>query len=164
MAETVNQETATIEQNQTQEQQTVEEKLFTQDEVNKFFDRRYSETMSKLKEYEAKAKKYDELEEANKTELQKATEKAEKLQAELDSIKKANEVREMRDKVAQETGVPAHLLTAETEDECKAQAESIKEFAKPSAYPSVRDGGEPRINNKNSARADFSEWVKKTLV
>ncbi len=83
MSETVNQENnATVEQPK-------EEKLFTQEQVNGFFNKRYSEMMSQLEEYKAKAEKFDELEEANKSELQKATERAQALGAEHNGLKKA---------------------------------------------------------------------------
>ena len=96
MSETVNQENNAT----TNEQPKTEEKLFTQDEVNGFFNKRYSEMMAKLKDYEGKAKKYDEMEEANKTELQKATEKAQKLEAELAGMKKR--IEELEKKLSEE--------------------------------------------------------------
>ena len=159
MSETVNQENNAT----TNEQPKTEEKLFTQDEVNGFFNNRYSEMMAKLNEYEGKAKKYDELEEANKTELQKATERAEKLEAELASMKKAETIREVRSKVATETGVPANLLTGETEEDCKAQANAIMSFAKPVGYPSVKDGGEIQNVAKPSAKQQFAEWANQVF-
>lgn len=159
MSETVNQENNAT----TNEQPKTEEKLFTQDEVNGFFNKRYSEMMVKLNEYEGKAKKYDEMEEANKSEIQKANDKAAKLEAELSAIKKADEVRKIREKVAEETKVPVSLLNGNTEEECKAQAKGILEFAKPSGYPTVRDGGEVQNINTGSARDKFAEWMNQSM-
>lgn len=152
MQETVNQETATNEQPK-------EEKLFTQEEVNGFFSKRYSEVMSQLNEYKAKAEKFDELEEANKSELQKATERAAQLESELNQIKKEASIKDVRNKVAKELGVPADLLTAETEDACKEQAKAILNFAKPSSYPTIKDAGEVNNVGKPSPKQQFAEWA-----
>ena len=48
----------------------------------------------------------------------------------------------MRQKVSAATGVPAELLSGDTEETCTAQANAILKFAKPSGYPAVKDGGE----------------------
>lgn len=139
------------------------EKTFTQDEVNAFFNKRYGELMSKVNEYEEKAKKFDEMEESNKSELEKANEKAAKLESELKAIKEAETVRGIREEVAKETGIPAHLLTGATEEECKAQAIAIAEYAKPTPYPAVKDGGEISNINKPSTRQQFAEWTSQVF-
>lgn len=161
MSETVNQEP-------NNNAQTAEggadqsEKLFTQEQVNSFFNKRYSEMMSKISEYEEKAKKFDELEEASKSELEKATEKAAKLEAELKSLKKAAEVQAIKDKISQETGVPASLLSGETEESIKAQADAIKTFASTApAYPQIKDGGEVVKTSKLDTRQLFAQAVSK---
>lgn len=140
-----------------------EEKKFTQEEVNSFFNKRYGELMAKVNEYEEKAKKFDEMEEANKTELQKALEKAEKLETELSGLKKAESIREIREEVAKETGIPAHLLTGATEEECKAQAAAIADYAKPAPYPAVKDAGEVNNVGKATTRQQFAEWSNKVF-
>ena len=159
MSETVNQEK--IETNE-QPKAEKQEKLFTQEEVNGFFNKRYSTVMSQLEEYKAKAEKFDALEEANKSELQKATEQAEKYKSELESLKKAEEIRAVRDKISQETGVPSNLLSGEDEEACKAQAAAIKEYASTGrSYPSIKDGGEVNVNHvgKPSTKQQFAEWA-----
>ena len=137
-------------------------KTFTQDEVDRIVGDRLSRERAKYPDYEdlkAKAAKLDEMEEASKTELQKATDRAEKLQAELDGMKKAESVRAMRDKVADETGIPANLLTGDTEEACKEQAEAIKAYAQPT-YPKVKDGGEPqKTAGKMATRDQFAQWL-----
>lgn len=151
--ETVNQEV-----NATQEQQ---EAKFTQADLDRIVKDRLTREREKYGDYDAlkaKADKFDEIEEASKTELQKATEKAKALQDELDAFKKAESLRTMREKVAHDTGVPASLLTAESEDACKEQAKQILEFSRPSGYPQVRDGGEVRTSGKKSTRDSFAEW------
>lgn len=155
MAETVNQETTT----------GTEQTTFTQDEVNRIVNDRLKREREKYADYEevkGKAAKYDAYEEESKSAIQKATEKAEKLQAEINAMKKAEEVRGIRAKVAQETGVPEHLLSGETEDACTAQAEAIKAFAKPT-YPAVKDGGEPNVAPGASTAQQFASWFNNNL-
>lgn len=145
----------------TQENVEGQTRTFTQDEVNAIVGKRLAEEKSKFADYEeikAKAAKFDEAEEANKSELQKAVERANNLEAELAGLKKSEEVRQTREKIATETGIPAHLLTGDTEEACKAQAEAIKAYATPN-YPKVKDGGEvPKITSGN-AKADFAEFM-----
>lgn len=141
--------------------QNAPEKTFTQADV----DRIVTNRLAKFSDYEtlkAKAEKFDEAEEANKSELQKAIDKANKLQSELDTLTKQNEVRAVRDEVSQTTGVPASLLTGTTKEECEAQAKAIAEYKAqpaPSAYPSVKDGGDPQLNAKKSTRDQFADWL-----
>ena len=139
-------------------------KTFTQEEVNSIVqDRLYKERkkyegidLDALKE---KASKFDEMEEANKTELQKANERAMALETELNNLKSANEIRDIRERVAQETNVPASLLTGTTEEECRAQADGIKAYANPT-YPTVKDGGEVLHVTKPSVKEDFQQWFR----
>ena len=157
MDETVNQE----KKESTQEQNTQEQKTFTQSELNAVVNDRLKREREKYSDYEElkeKAKKYDSYEEASKTELQKITDKADKLQKELDSMKQAEKVRGIREKISKETGVPVGLLSGNTEDECKAQAEGIKAYASPS-YPSLKDGGEPSGTPGGSTAQQFADWA-----
>lgn len=154
--ETVNQE------NQATNDSESVVKTFTQDEVNSIVKERLERAKSQFSDYEtlkAKASKYDELEEANKSELQKANDRAEALENELKALKSANEVREIREKVANDTGVPINLLTADTEDACKEQADAILTYTKQNGYPVVKDGGEVRNTSKHSTRDQFAEWA-----
>lgn len=151
-----------------QENQQTEntEKTFTQAEVDAIVGDRLKRDRQKYADYDTlkeKADKFDAMEEANKSELQKAIERGDALQVELDKLKGANAVREMRNKVAEETGVPAHLLTGRTEEECREQAQAIVEYAKPSGYPNVRDGGEVRHTGKATTRQQFAEWANKAF-
>ena len=153
--ETVNQETngATPQ---------AEAKTFSQDELNAIVRDSLDRERAKyagFDDFKAKAEKYDQMEEANKTELQKATEKAEKLENELNALKTAEAIRAIRDKVAQATGVPANLLSGETEDLCTEQANAILSFKSATPYPTVKDGGEVQINNKLDAKSAFKEWA-----
>lgn len=149
----------------TQENAEMQTRTFTQDEVNAIVGKRLAEEKGKYADYDvlkAKADKFDEAEEKNKTELEKATERANNLEVELTALKKADEVRTMRENVANETGIPVHLLTGATEDECKAQAEAIKAFAQPGGYPKVKDGGEiPKPNG--STKQQFADFMGQIL-
>mgnify|MGYP001138845507 CR=1 FL=1 len=142
MAETVHQEPTTP----AAEGQQNNERTFTQAEMNAIISDRLSRERSKYADYDdlkAKAQQFDAAQEAGKTELQKANEKAAKLQAQLDSMTKANTLRDIRGKVAAATGVPADLLSGDTEEACTAQAQAIAAYAKPvNRYPVIHDGGE----------------------
>lgn len=127
-----------------EETSTKEGRTFTQEEVNSLLARERKSTEAKYSDYVEKAKKFDEFEESQKTELQKANERAEKLQAELDARAKADAVREMKQKVSNELGVPVNLLTGDTEEACRIQAQNIQQYAKSIGYPSVPDGGETK--------------------
>ena len=82
---------------------------------------------------------------------------------ELNGLKQANALRDLREKVSKETGVPASLLTAETEEACKAQAAAIRDYAKPSGYPPVRDGGEVHPANATATRDQFADWLNQSF-
>lgn len=145
-----------------------QERTFTQAELDEIVKSRLTKERAKYADYETlqqKASKYDEMEEANKSELQKATEKAEALQRQLDDMTKANEVRDIRSRISEETGVPTSLLTANTEEDCKAQAEAIKAFASNNnSYPSVKDGGEvQQMSHNKSASEEFADWLNASL-
>lgn len=102
------------------------------------------------------------LSEAQKTdkskELESALTKMGNLQKELDGMKAAETIRATREKVSQATGVPANLLTMESEEDCTAQAQSILSFAQPQGYPSVNDGGEVTTTHRQSTRDQFASW------
>ena len=93
-------------------------------------------------------------------ELQK---KLKDVTAELEGLKRSNSIRDIRDKISKETGVPASLLTGETEEACKTQAEAIRDYAKPSGYPTVRDGGEVHTSGAPATRDKFAEWLDESL-
>ena len=154
-------ETKTTEVGTNQNTQIEEQKTFTQEEVNRIVQERIFKERSKFEGFEdlkAKAAKYDEMEEASKTELQKATERAEKLEAELKGIKAEQEIRAIKDKVSAETGVPVNLLTGNTEEDCKSQAEAILGFANVNGYPAVKDGGEVTHVGKPTTSQQFADW------
>lgn len=152
--ETVNQEN-----NETVNQ---ENKTFTQDEINAIIGARMKELRAKYADYDAlkeKAAKFDQIEEENKTELQKAKELAATLQGQVNELKESHRRQEMRAAISRETGVPAELLTADNEDDCRDQAKAIIDFAKPGQYPRVRDAGEVVVTGKKENRDLFADWL-----
>lgn len=145
-----------------------QDKTFTQAELDAIIGDRLSRERAKYADYEAikdKASKYDEMEEASKSELQKAQEKATELQAKLDSMTKQNEIRAIKEKVSSATGVPISLLSADTEEECTAQANAILSFAgnKKSNYPLVPDGGEGKAPSTSKSEILAIKDEKKRL-
>lgn len=143
-----------------------EERTFTQAEVDAIVGDRLKRERAKYTDFEtlkAKAAKFDEMEEANKTELQKAIERGDALQKQLDYIKNINEIRDIRTKVAEEAGLPLSLITEDTEDACKAQAEAIKAYANP-GYPKVRDAGEVTNTKGTSTREQFKDWLNQIQI
>ena len=80
-------------------------------------------------------------------------------QQQLDALNSANTLREVRAKVSAATGVPADLLSGDTEEACTAQAQAILKFAKP-GYPNVRDGGDPHHTPTCSTRQQFADWFE----
>ena len=145
-----------------QEEATQEERTFTQAELNAIVQKRLGEQAAKYGNYEElkeKASKFDQIEEQSKSELQKVTERADALQKDLDGMKKADAVRLIRESVSKETGVPVHLLHGETKEECEEMAKAIMSYAKPSAYPAVKDGGEVRNMGTGKTRDQFANWL-----
>ena len=142
------------------------ERTFTQAEMDAVISERLNRERLKYQDYDQlkeKAAKFDQAEEANKSEVQKATERAASLEAELNALKKSEEIRSIREKVAKEKNVPAELLSGDTEETCKAQADKLLEFAKPNGYPTVKDGGEANNGGKVSTRQQFADWAAKAL-
>lgn len=158
MSETVNQEQATKIENA--------EKTFTQSELNAIISDRLKRESEKYADYETlkeKASRFDEIEEASKTELQKANERAAKLETELSQLRKNEEIRTIREKVATEHGIPASLLSGDSEETCTEQAKALLEFKSAATYPTVKDGGEIQNNLKRSTRDEFADWANENF-
>ena len=155
MAETVNQEQTTS------TPAAPAERTFTQSELDAIVVDRLGRERQKYADYEdlkVKAARYEDAEtRARQGEVWKQ---------ELDALKKAEAVRLLREKVAGETGVPASLLTGETEEACRAQAEGMltwKGEQKPAGYPEVRDAGEIHAGG-GTTRDRFADWFSAALT
>ena len=143
------------------------EKTFTQVELNAIVEARLARERDKYADYDSlkeKAGKYDAAEESKKTELQKATDKMTALQKELDALKSANTVKAIREKVAKDTEVPIELLTADTEEACKTQADAILKFAKPKSYPGTHSNSDSNSNSKSSASTNPQDAAFRELA
>ena len=137
-------------------------RTFTQAEVDAIVGDRLARERAKFADYEQlkdKAAKFDQVEEASKSDLQKEQDKSAKLQAELDKMKAQASAQAARDKVAAAKGVPAHLLTGSTEEECTAQADKLLQWrGDAQKYPGVKDGGEVTPQTGGKTRDKFAEW------
>ena len=143
-------------QEETQTSQNAEEqKTFTQSEVDDIVKKRLSRVKSEVpsdyEELKSKAQKFDELEEANKTELEKATEELAKLKSDIAKRDAQDKLRAIKAQVAKDTGVPADLISGNTEDEMKAFAEKVAEFAKKDSAPTLDHAGEFAVAKENKA-------------
>ena len=138
---------------ETKAQETTEEtpgRTFTEEEFQHKLDAAIKERLSrerkKYADYDdlkAKAAKFDEFEESQKSDLQKAQEQIEKLQAQITAREEAEKKEALVSRIADEYNIPSDyhcFLTAEDEDELKAQAELLgTKFAEVSA----NDGRKP---------------------
>ena len=144
---------------------TQSERTFTKSEVNAIVVDRLARDREKYKDYEElkkKAEKYDEYEEANKTELQKEKERADALEKKVNALERANEIKSVRDKVAKETGVPAHLLYGDDEASCRTQAKALVDYKKDGTYPNVKDGGESHNTMSKEEILKIKDPIKRT--
>lgn len=144
------------------------EKTFTQSQLDAIVADRLKRAEGKYADYEdlkAKARKLDELTEAEKSDLQKAQDAAAGYKAQLDDLQAQIKARDARDKVSAEKGVPAYLLTASTEEDCRKQADDILRFSQGRPkYPDTGDGGEPAGSGGGGATRDqFAEWMNAKL-
>ena len=155
----------TVKQGETAAQQ--QERTFTQAEVNAIVVDRLNREREKFVGYDelkAKAEKFDAAEEAAKSDLQKAQEQAAQYKAQADAYQKEITVRNAREKVASELGVPASLLTGETEEACKAQAESLLAWrGQQPNYPNLKDSGEHNKIPAGKTRDQFANWFKENV-
>ena len=168
MAETVNQDTnTTTEQNGTA---GTENKTFTQAELNAIISDRINREREKFAgydEYKAKAEKYDAAEEAAKTDLQKAQDDAARYKKQWEDSQAEISARNAREKVAAAKGVPAHLLTGSTEEDCDKQAdELLKWHGGRQKYTAAADGGEANAHASGyggKTRDQFADWFAEAM-
>ena len=115
-------------------------------------------------QYDAAQAKVTELEQAA-GQLSEARTLAESLQTELTSLKAANAIRDMRQSVSKDTGVPAELITADTEEAARSQADAILKWrGEQPKYPATNDGGEVTPTSSGSTREQFAEWASANLT
>jgi len=117
----------------------------TQEELDELIEGRMARLKraqkSTMEELEAKAAKYDQLEEAGKTELEKAQGQADAAKTELEKLKSKIAQDELRAQVAEDNGVPAKLITGKTLEEMEASVKLLKDYQKSSISPIVDTEG-----------------------
>ncbi len=153
--ETVNQEVTTTE--------TAPDRTFTQAEVDAIISDRLKREREKYADYadlKTRAGQYDEISKAHGETMAQN----EALQKQLADLQKSIATRDVRDKVSAETGVPVSFLTAETEEECKKQAEAALAWrGQQPKYPTVADGGEVPQVSGGSTRQQFAAWFDSNI-
>lgn len=99
------------------------------------WEARYREAVSHSREWEKRAKdnkaaadELQQLRESRMSEAQKAQAKADRLQKELDALKAAQQATAWRSQVADETGLPASLITGDSLESMQAHAKAIGEY------------------------------------
>lgn len=115
------------------ENTTIEEKTFTQEDVNKLMGELRRTEREKYSDYDSlkeKAAQFDALQEASKSELEKALEAANTANAELDKLRKQVAHDTLVRKIADEKGVPASLLKGNDEESIRASADSLLNWQK----------------------------------
>lgn len=111
----------------------------TQEEFDRMVGARLDRERAKFADYDdlkAKAVKFDEVEQSNKSELEKAQERINELEGTVTQAQRAALVT----RIASEEGVIPEVLHGDTEEEMRAAAARVKEWAKGStkAPPSPR--------------------------
>lgn len=156
-------------QTQAQNQQQAEN-TFTQAQLDAIIADRLSRERAKYADYETlkeKAGKFDAAQDAGKSEIEKLTERATAAEAKIAAFETEKKVASIRAAVAKEAGIPAELLTGDTEESCKAQAAAIAAYAKTQqapAYPDVHDGGtKPGSTGGQTAAQQFADWFNANL-
>lgn len=87
------------------------------------------------------------------------------LQTQLSALQKDIDTRNIRDKVSAATGVPTNLLTGDTEEACKSQADAILQWQGTlPKYPDATGvGGDPAASGGGATRDQFAEWAAAAL-
>lgn len=125
-----------------------QERVFSQEEVNKLVGQARLKERSKYPDYDKFKKdalKFKEIEEASKSELEKAKDENAKLEAELSNLKKIQEVAKLKKKIASDFEINADLLRGDSEEELTQHAEALKKaFAGQPVAPVVKRQGETK--------------------
>lgn len=118
-------------------------RTFTQEEVNAMLAKERRDTQAKYPKYEEYKQAFDEQQkqaEADKSELQKALDAKKAAEAEAAALKAEKEQAAWIAAASKATGVPEAAIHGATEDEVNQCAESLKEYFKDPAAPTVNTG------------------------
>lgn len=105
---------------------------------------------------------YEELKaevESSKAALEEAIARAERAEGESTSMREAKERADLAAKVSSETGVPASLIHGSTEDEMRACAQAIADYARPKGAPRA-----PRAGSFDNRGASDSNDARRELA
>lgn len=143
-----------------------DEHLFSQEQVNSLVGQAKAQTRAKYPDYDKYKAAYAELQtlkEASQTDLEKATARADKAEAALQELMAAQEVASARAQVSKDTGVPLELLTASTQEELEAQAETLQKYIGKKPPYVASDGFAPSSKNSVSTRELFAQTMDSIL-
>lgn len=101
--------------------------------------------------------------EALNARVKELEEQSAQAQAERDALKHQSEIAQMAQTIAQETGVPAHLLHGETQEELTQSAEALATYkqellASVGTAPVITDSGESKTPPKDN-KAIFAQFM-----
>ena len=141
------------------EQEAEFKAITSQEELDKLIGARIHKVKSQFSDYDdlkEKASKLADLEEANKTELQKAQDRIKELEGATARAERAALVQ----RIATEEGVIPEVLHGDTEEEMRATAARVKEWANHGKKPAPKSttlasgsSGEPKTGEKGRAAA-----------
>ena len=139
--------------------------ITSQEELNRLIGDRINKVREQFGDYndlKAKAEKYDEVEAASKSELEKAQERIAELERTAATAQRAALVT----RIASEEGVIPEVLTGETEEEMRAAAKRVLEWASqgkrtpPTPKPLASGSASPKGGEKGRAAAALRELRK----
>lgn len=146
-----------------QGQQQGAEKTLSQADVDRIVQERLARERQKYADYD-ELKSKAEAADSSKTDLEKLTEQIEALKAENET----NKAKALRADVASSKGVPAALLTGNSQEELEAQADALLKFAEDRAPKSDSKDSRPkealRSGAANNERAESAADIAKTVM
>lgn len=138
-----------------------EPKLFTQEQVDQFVEKRLAKERGKYKDYDelkSKAMKLDEMENAGKSELDRLREANAALQKSIDDAAAEKQHAEWISKVAKDKDVPAELLRGGTMEELESHADLLHAALHPKSQAARigRQTGTPSHQNDSKDAEELS--------
>ncbi|MGQ4548295.1 hypothetical protein ACUH96_00895 [Dermabacteraceae bacterium P13077] len=120
--------------------------VFTQEQVNAFVADAKRKTQDKFSDYDDLKTQVTDLSQQLSSFTQERDSLTKRVE-EAEAVAKTAEVARIRATVAASMGVPLNLLTADTEDDCRAQASALLEFAAQKTTPAPSSGvaGDPTV-------------------
>jgi len=140
-----------------QEEEEIQERTFTQEELDKIVQERLSRQSKQVKEGQAAIQKLQELEEAEKTEQQKLQDKLAEAESRIADFEKRDEIASIKSEVAQAQEVPVELLRGSSQEEIEAHAAQLKKYLEKPSAPVVPNEG------KHSDAQPQGDWLREKL-